>query len=111
MNHQKNFEGLLEELMDQFTTGGEIIRAFRANWNVTLKELEELTGIKDNNLSDIENNKKPIGVKTAIKIGTALGIMPQSLLFPNNQYFKDEEILQIEKKSLKFWKNKKKVTV
>ena len=65
-----------------------------------------IRGIKDNNLSDIENNKKVIGVKTAIKIGTALGIMPQTLLFPNDDYLKDKEILKIEKKSQMFWKKK-----
>ena len=105
-NKNDEFMDFLDELIGEPPTAGEIIRAFRANWGVTLKELEGMTGIKDNNLSDMENEKKPIGLKSAMKIGTALGIMPQTLLFPNDLYLKDKEILEVKKKSQEFWKRK-----
>ena len=101
-----DFMEFLDGLIGEPPTAGEIIRAFRNNWGVTLKELEGITGIKSNNLSDMENDKKPIGLKSAIKIGTALGIMPQTLIFPNNRYLRDREVLEVEKKSHKFWKKK-----
>ena len=100
------FMGFLDGLIGEPPTAGEMIRAFRANWDVTLKELEGMTGIKSNNLSDMENDKKPIGLKSAIKIGTALGIMPQTLIFPNDKYLKDKEVLEVEKKSQEFWKRR-----
>ena len=108
MKENNDFLELVEGLIGRQPTAGEIIRAFRENWGITLKELEGLTGIKSNNLSDMENDKKPIGVRSAIKIGTALGIMPQTLVFPNGDYDRDTEILEIEKKSQKFWGKKMK---
>ena len=60
MKNKNDFTELLEDLIGESPTAGEIIRAFRENWKVTLRELEDLTGIKDNNLSDALYLFRPI---------------------------------------------------
>lgn len=65
------------------TSAGRIIKAFRANFQITQSELAQITGIAETNLSAIENDKIEIGVKRAVLIATALGLDPSQLLFPN----------------------------
>jgi transcriptional regulator with XRE-family HTH domain len=65
------------------TTPGQVIRAFRRNFNITQHELAEATGIAEANLSAIENGKTEIGVKRAVLIAAAFGIDPALILFPN----------------------------
>jgi transcriptional regulator with XRE-family HTH domain len=83
----------LFDYLPKDSTAGSITRAFRRNYKITLKELSKLTGIPESNLSAIENDKLEIGVKRATLIGAALGISPESLLFPNgrSQYEKEAE--------------------
>ena len=72
-----------KDLMDclpKDSSAGSIIRAFRNNFKITLKELAELTGIPESTLIELENDKLRMGVKRAKLIGAALGILPQSLL-------------------------------
>ena len=70
----------LMDFLPNDSTSGSIIRAFRKNFKVTLKELSKLTDVSESNLSALENDKLEVGVKRATLIGTALGISPESLL-------------------------------
>lgn len=49
------------------------IKQIRKKQKVTQKELSEMTGISQNVISLIENNKKTCNVETAKKIAKALG--------------------------------------
>ncbi len=71
-----------DDLKHVRTSPGGIIRAFRTNFKITLKELSEATGLAESNLSLIENDKVEVGVKRASLIATALGVDPSSILFP-----------------------------
>lgn len=75
----------LNKLFIKTTTAGKIIKAFRVNFNVTQKEMSEVVGISETNLSAIENDRREIGVELATRIGAFLGIHPSLLLFPNGQ--------------------------
>ena len=75
----------LEELFLKPTTAGKMIRAFRTNFHVTQKEMSQVVGISETNLSAIENDRRDIGVELATRIGAFLGIHPSLLLFPNGQ--------------------------
>lgn len=61
------------------STPGKVIKAFRKNFDITLKKLAEITSVSETNLSAIENAMIEIGVKQAILIAIALGISPSSL--------------------------------
>ncbi len=90
------------------STAGSVIRAFRKNFKVTLKELGKLTGIPESNLSAIENDKVEIGVKRATLIGAALGISPESLLFPNGKSQYEKEADRVRKAASRLFAVKKK---
>jgi transcriptional regulator with XRE-family HTH domain len=64
-------------------TSGQVIRAKRKNYGITLEEVEEATGISQSNLSLYENDKKGIGLIQATKIGMVVGLHPMTILFPN----------------------------
>lgn len=96
------------DLKTELATSGEVIRAFRTNFHITQKELAQVTGIAETNLSAIENNKIELGVKRAVLIGVALGLDPAFILFPNGgeNLYKDEVKL-VKKASAKLLANKK----
>lgn len=75
----------LNSLFIKATTAGKMIKAFRAGFNVTQKEMSEVVGISETNLSAIENDRREIGIELATRIGAFLGIHPSLLLFPNGQ--------------------------
>jgi DNA-binding XRE family transcriptional regulator len=54
-------------------TSGEVLWCYRDNAGLTLEELAEKSGIAKSHLSEMENNKRPIGLKTAKKLAQALG--------------------------------------
>ena len=64
------------------STPGQIVRAFRTNFCLTLRELEYVTGISYTNLSAIEHDRIEIGVRRAVLIAAAFGIDPGRILFP-----------------------------
>jgi DNA-binding Xre family transcriptional regulator len=53
-------------------TAGEVLWCYRDNARLTLEELAEKSGIAKSHLSEMENNKRPIGLKTAKKLAEAL---------------------------------------
>jgi len=63
-------------------TPGQIVRAFRTNFGLTLKELEQITGVSYTNLSAIEHDRIDVGVRRAVLLAAAFGIEPQQILFP-----------------------------
>jgi len=64
-------------------TPGQVVRAFRTNFGLTLRELEEITGVSYPNLSAIEHDRIDVGVRRAVLIAAAFGIEPQQILFPD----------------------------
>ncbi|MCB9059988.1 MAG: helix-turn-helix transcriptional regulator [Halobacteriovoraceae bacterium] len=97
---------ILDLLVPEDSTSGEIVRAYRKCFGMTLKDLEKLTGIKMNNLSAIENDRVELTVKSASKIAAALGSHPQDLLFPNGDFKKSKDIKKIERSREKFLRQK-----
>ena len=53
-------------------TSGEVLWCYRDNAGLTLDELAEKSGIAKSHLSEMENNKRPIGLRTAKKLAEAL---------------------------------------
>jgi len=53
-------------------TPGEVLWCYRDNAGLTLDELAEKSGIAKSHLSEMENDKRTIGLKTAKKLAEAL---------------------------------------
>lgn len=91
------FKSLLKEFIPERTSGW-VIKANRTALGLTHAELAEVTGIEASNISAYENNRIEIGKAVANKFAAALGILPQSILYPNGLE-EDADIVQIKKKS------------
>ncbi len=94
----RNFRNILNEIDPSPLTSGRVIRSIRKNFNMTLKEIEQLTGIKEPNLSAIENDKMELTKHYAEILGAALGVHPSSLLFPDG-YEIESKLKAIERKA------------
>lgn len=71
-------------------TPGQVVRAFRTNFDLTLKELEQITGVSYTNISAIEHDRVDVGVRRAVLLAAAFGIEPQQILFPQGYVRPDQ---------------------
>lgn len=55
------------------------IKQIRTEKNITLRKLEELSGISNSFISDVENNKKHPTVYTLCLLAIALEVKPEEL--------------------------------
>lgn len=62
---------------------GDILKAFRKNFDILQEDMAWACGISQANLSAIENNRRDVGPKQALKLAAFLGISPTILLYPN----------------------------
>ncbi len=58
--------------MEEKVKSGDVLHVYRDNANLSLSQLSEKTGIAKSNLSEMEHNKRAIGVKIAKKLSKAL---------------------------------------
>ena len=107
MKDMKDMKDVLEELSPGLITSGQAIRILRNSIGFTLKEVEKITGLSEQRLSALENDRSDLSVKNARKISAALGVSPFTILFPNGPDFKDKEIQKIERQREKLLKEKK----
>ena len=56
------------------------VRVIRCGYGLTQKQLSDMTGISQSNISDIENNRISPTVQTAAKIAVALGCTIDELM-------------------------------
>ena len=100
----RNLKDILNEIDPAPETPGKTLRAFRKNFEITLKELEEVTGIKESNLSALENDRTEMTSYYAERLGAALGIHPRLLLYPDGWTKHSPELAEIRKKAKKILK-------
>jgi antitoxin component HigA of HigAB toxin-antitoxin module len=60
--------------MEARSHGGTVLWTYRDNAGLTLDRLSKLSGIAKSHLSDMENGKRAIGLRTAKKLATALDV-------------------------------------
>lgn len=64
------------------STPGQVVRALRKNYNLTLDDLAKITGIEATNLSNIENGKVELGWERASTLAAAFHVSVQAILLP-----------------------------
>ncbi len=101
----KRMKDILSELVPELTSPGEMLRALRKRDGLTLEEMEKITGIRDNNLSAIENDRIEMSQHYAEVFAAALAVHPMIFLYPNGKFKKSSELLKIEKRAAKFRKH------
>ena len=75
--HKKHAEELLT---DQKVAPSKILKTQREKMGFSLSELAKKTGLAKSNLSAMENDKRPIGLKVAKMLSQVLGISYKALL-------------------------------
>ncbi|HMN69211.1 MAG TPA: helix-turn-helix domain-containing protein [Bdellovibrionales bacterium] len=93
---------VLDELVPEGATPGEMLRALRKREGLTLEDMEQITGIRDNNLSAIENDRIEMSQHYAEMFAAALDVHPMIFLYPNGKFEKTSELKKIEKLAAKF---------
>ena len=96
----KSMKSLLKEISSSILTSGQIIRAIRKSLGFTLKDVEDISGIKETHLSAIENDFYELSKKNAEKLAATFGVHPTILLFPEGTEPNDE-IKKIEARRMK----------
>lgn len=80
----------------------QLVRNFRKGLGMTLKEVEEVTGIHQSHLSAIENGKIQITQNYAEIFAVTFGLHPTVFLYPNGEFKKSKNLAMIEQKAKKF---------
>lgn len=62
---------------------GELIKAFRANFVISQDDMARACKMSQANLSAVEQNRREVGPKVALKLAAFMGISPDVLLYPN----------------------------
>lgn len=100
----KRMLSVLDELVPEGATSGELLRALRKRDGLTLLEMQEITGIRDSNLSAIENDHIEMSQHYAEVFAAALNVHPMIFLYPNGKFEKTSALKRIEKKAAKYRK-------
>ncbi len=93
---------ILNEIVPKDSTPGQMVKAFRKREGLTLEQVNDLTQIQISNLSAIENDKIPVTQHYAEIFAIVFAVHPSVFLYPNGQFAKDSELLEIEKRVKKF---------
>ncbi|MFA6236856.1 MAG: helix-turn-helix transcriptional regulator [Bacteriovorax sp.] len=96
----KSMKAVLKEIDAAELGSGEAVRVIRKSLGLTLKDLAEISGIRETHLSAIENSSYEISKKNAERLGAALGVHPATILFPEGVE-KSTELQEIEKRRKK----------
>jgi transcriptional regulator with XRE-family HTH domain len=81
-------------------TTGSLIRSFRANFEISQDEMAFACGLSQANLSAIENDRREVGTRVALKLSAFMGLAPEIILYPNG-YDKQPEFLEVIKRTKK----------
>jgi transcriptional regulator with XRE-family HTH domain len=101
----KSLKSILNEVEPKPVTSGQIIRAIRKSLELTLKDVESISGIRETHLSAIENDAYELTKKYAEKIAATLGVQPWLILFPEGNS-PSPEIREIQKRRKKLLASK-----
>lgn len=77
-----SWDKLAEERVAKHTKAGLVLRGARYREDISQKELAKRSGISQENISKIENGKRPVGIKVAKALAKALHIEANLLLPP-----------------------------
>ena len=64
-------------------TTGDLIKAFRANFNIKQDDMAHACKISQANFSAIEKNRREVGPRVALKLAAFMGLSPDIILYPN----------------------------
>jgi DNA-binding XRE family transcriptional regulator len=64
-------------------TTGDLIKAFRMNFDIKQDDMAHACKISQANFSAIEKNRREISPRIALKLAAFMGLSPDMVLYPN----------------------------
>lgn len=64
-------------------TTGDLIKVFRANFGIKQDDMAYACKISQANFSAIEQNRREVGPRIALKLAAFMGLSPEVVLYPN----------------------------
>lgn len=83
------------------STTGQLIKAWRNNFDVPQDVMAFTCGISPANLSAIENDRRDVGPRVALKLASFMGIAPDIILYPNG-FENEPEYIEVKKRKNRF---------
>ena len=62
---------------------GDLIKAFRANFDIKQDDMAHACKISQANLSAIEKNRREVGPRIALRLAAFMGLSPDVILYPS----------------------------
>ena len=62
---------------------GDLIKAFRANFDIKQDDMAHACKISQANLSAIERNRREVGPRIALRLAAFMGLSPDVILYPS----------------------------
>lgn len=87
------------EIFKAAKTTGDLIRAFRNNFNIKQDDMAHACKISQANFSAIEKNRREVGPKVALKLAAFMGLSPDIILYPNG-YEAEPEYKEVRERSV-----------
>lgn len=100
----KDMRKVLENLLGEDLSSGEVLKGLRIKSNLSQDELADLTGIQRSNLSALENDRTSMTSYYAEIFATVFKVHPSDILYPNGHVKKSADLLKLEKKAEAYFK-------
>src|ERR1700722_3112914 len=88
------------EVFRSATSTGELIKSWRKNFEVPQDEMAFACGISQANLSAIENGRREVGPRVALRLAAFMGLSPIIILYPNG-FESEPEFKEVERRAKK----------
>ena len=82
------------------TTTGELIKAYRKNFEIPQDDMAFACGLSQANLSAIENDRREVGPRVALRLSAYMGLSPEIILYPNG-VDQEPEFKEVQKRTSK----------
>lgn len=82
-------------------TTGELIKAFRENFEIRQDDMARACNISQANLSAIEQGRREVGARLALRIAAFMGLSPDIVLYPGG-YESEPEYLEVRERSVEY---------
>jgi transcriptional regulator with XRE-family HTH domain len=82
------------------TTTGQLVKAWQKNFEIPQEEMAFACGISQANLSAIENDRREVGPRVALRLASFMGLVPDIILYPNG-FDSEPEFLEVQKRKEK----------
>lgn len=88
------------EVFKVASTTGSLVKSWRTNFEIPQDQMAFACGISQANLSAIENDRREVGPRVALRLAAYMGLAPDIILFPNG-YDSEPEFKEVEKRTKK----------